>query len=175
MIPYKTQNFVHEWVDFSEFSPIWANFKFKKILEKSGDFALNLARNWDNWYMNGSPFLEKLAFVGSTFKFCGGTSLRKPNLSIPGAYKPVADWPPVLEWLPSPTRATQQWDWLTLDRKLFQHIHSIVTAPLIALDGQCKLSDKYHCNFLKWQWYLSDITHSKESNLANPAHICTLW
>ena len=57
-------------------------FKFKKILEKSGDFAQNLAQNWPDQNMNGSLFLEKLVLYGSTFKFRGGMSLPKPNLSI---------------------------------------------------------------------------------------------
>ena len=33
-------------------------------------FGQNLARNWADWYMNGSLFLGKLVFVyGSNFKF----------------------------------------------------------------------------------------------------------
>ena len=42
---------------FPNLSQNW--LKFKKILEKSGDFAQNLAQNWADWYMNGSLFLEK--------------------------------------------------------------------------------------------------------------------
>ena len=60
--------------------------KFKKILEKSGDFAQNLAQNWSGWYMNGSLFLEKLVFVWFTFKFRSRTSLPKSNLSIPQGF-----------------------------------------------------------------------------------------
>ena len=61
--------------------------KFKKILEKLGDLAQNLAKNWTNWYMNGSLFFEKLVFLhGSTFKFRGSTSLPKPNLSTPRGF-----------------------------------------------------------------------------------------
>ena len=44
--------------NFPKFEP-----KFLKILEKSGDFAQNLAQIWANWYMNRSLFLEKLVFV----------------------------------------------------------------------------------------------------------------
>ena len=53
--------------------------KFKKILEKSGNFAQNLA----NCYMKRLLFLEKLVFVWSTVKFCGRTSLPKPNFPPP--------------------------------------------------------------------------------------------
>ena len=42
--------------------------KFKKIWEKSGDFDQNLAKNWTDWYMNGSLFLEKLVFVWVYFQ-----------------------------------------------------------------------------------------------------------
>ena len=68
------------------FFKIWPNLsqnwpKFKKILEKIGNFVQNLAQNWANWYMNGLLFLEKLVFVyGSTFKFVAAP---KPNLSTP--------------------------------------------------------------------------------------------
>ena len=42
--------------NFLKFEPLSQNWlKFKKIFEKSRDFA----QNWANWYMNGSPFLEK--------------------------------------------------------------------------------------------------------------------
>ena len=37
--------------------------KLKKLLEKSGDFAQNLAQNWVDWYMKWSLFLEKLVPV----------------------------------------------------------------------------------------------------------------
>ena len=60
--------------------------KFKKILEKSSDFAQNLARNWTDWYMNELLFLENWYLYGSTFKFRGGTSIPNPNLSTPPAY-----------------------------------------------------------------------------------------
>ena len=51
-----------------QFFKIWPNLsqnwlKFKKILEKIGNFVQNLAQNWADWYMNGLLFLEKLVFV----------------------------------------------------------------------------------------------------------------
>ena len=52
------QNLVYEWVNFSKLSQNW--LKFKKILEKLGDFAQNLA----NWYMNESLFLESWYLYG---------------------------------------------------------------------------------------------------------------
>ena len=81
-----------EWVHFSKFSQTW--LKFKKILEKSGDFAQSLAQNWADWYINGSLFLlEKLVYLhGSTFKFCGNMSLLKPNLSTPTCKHVVKFW-----------------------------------------------------------------------------------
>ena len=67
---------------FPNWSQNW--LKFNKICEeKLGDFAQYLAQNWFDWYMNGSLFLEKLVFVWVYFKFCCGTSLPKPDLSIP--------------------------------------------------------------------------------------------
>ena len=81
MTPYKMQNLVYEWVDFSKFGQIW--LKFKKILEKIGNFVQNLVQNWADWYMNGYFFLKNWYLYGSTFKFHGGTSLPKPNLSTP--------------------------------------------------------------------------------------------
>ena len=57
MTPYKMQNLLYEWVDFSP------NLRFSKILEKLGDFAQNLDQNWADWYMDGLLFLEKLVFV----------------------------------------------------------------------------------------------------------------
>ena len=57
--------------------------KFKKILEKSVDFAQNLAKNWTDWYMNGSLFLEKLVFVWVYFQIPWRHIPTKPNLSTP--------------------------------------------------------------------------------------------
>ena len=42
--------------------------KFKKILEKIGNFVQNLAQNWANWYVNGLLFLVKLVFVWVYFQ-----------------------------------------------------------------------------------------------------------
>ena len=54
---------------FQKFRNLSQNWlKFKKILEKSGDFVQNLAKNWTDWYMNGSLFLEKLVFVWVYFQ-----------------------------------------------------------------------------------------------------------
>ena len=78
------QNLVYEWVDFSKVPQIWAKIGSSlRNLEKSGDFDQNLAKNWTDWYMNGSLFLENWYLYGSTFKFRGGTSLPKQNLSTP--------------------------------------------------------------------------------------------
>ena len=55
---------------FPNLSQNW--LKFKKILEKLGDFAQNLAQNWGDWYMNGSLFFLffffKLVFVWIYFQ-----------------------------------------------------------------------------------------------------------
>ena len=59
---------------FPKFEP-----KLAKILEKSWDFAQNLAKNWIDWYINRTLFLENWYMYESTFKFHGGTSLPKPN------------------------------------------------------------------------------------------------
>ena len=63
------------------FFKIWPNLsqnwlKFKKILEKIGNFVQNLAQNWANWYMNGLLFLEKLVFVWVYFQIRGGTKTK---------------------------------------------------------------------------------------------------
>ena len=63
MTPYKTQNLVYEWVDFSKFSQIWAHanwLKFKKILEKAGDFDQNSAQKLGRLVYEWVIFLEKL-------------------------------------------------------------------------------------------------------------------
>ena len=48
--------------NFPKFEP------FKKILEKSGDFAQNLVQNWADWYMNWSLFIKKSVFVWVYFQ-----------------------------------------------------------------------------------------------------------
>ena len=72
------------------FFKIWPNLsqnwlKFKKILEKIGNFVQNLAQNWANWYMNGLLFLEKLVFVWIYFQIREGTKSKleyPPNVGI---------------------------------------------------------------------------------------------
>ena len=76
--PYKMHNLVYEWVDFSKFAQIYW-LKFKNTLEKSGNVAQNLTKNWTDWY-NGHFFLKNWYLYGSAFKFRSGTSLPKPNL-----------------------------------------------------------------------------------------------
>ena len=56
---------------FPNLSQNW--LKFKKILEKIGNFVHGI---WMSYF-----FLKNWYLYGSTFKFCGGTSLPKPNLS----------------------------------------------------------------------------------------------
>ena len=88
MTPYKMENLIYEWVDFSKFAQNW--LKFKKIFEKSGDFAQNLAQNCQG----------RLAYEWVTFSWkigtcmgllsnsvaVGPTSLPKQSLSSPQAY-----------------------------------------------------------------------------------------
>ena len=79
------QNLVYEWVDFSEFGQIWAKIgsNFRKFWKK----LVILFKIWPKirpigiWM--GYFFLKKWYLYGSTFKFRGGTSLPKPNLSTP--------------------------------------------------------------------------------------------
>ena len=68
MTPYKMQNLVYEWVDFSKFGQIWAKIGSKKIYEKISIFIQNLTQNWADWYMNGLRFLEKQVFVWVYFQ-----------------------------------------------------------------------------------------------------------
>ena len=78
---YETQNLVCEWVDFSKFSQIW--LKFRKILEKSGNFGQNFVQNQAHWYMyiTGSLFLEKI--MGPLSNFLQHIPARpQPNLSM---------------------------------------------------------------------------------------------
>ena len=79
------QNLVYEWVDFSKFGQILAKIgsnlrKFGKnlvILFKIGP-KIGPIGIWIGYF-----FLKNWYLYGSTFKFCGGTSLPKPNLSTP--------------------------------------------------------------------------------------------
>ena len=51
---------------FLNLSQNW--LKFKKILEKVGDFAQNFSKNWADYYKNGSLFPEKFVFVWIYFQ-----------------------------------------------------------------------------------------------------------
>ena len=71
------------------FFKIWPNLsqnwlKFKKILEKIGNFVQNLAQNWADWYMNGLLFLEKLVFVWVYFQIPWRHIPTKTKLEYPG-------------------------------------------------------------------------------------------
>ena len=67
--------------NFLKFEPKW--LKFKKILEKSGDFGQNyLTQSWTEWYMNGSLFLEKLVFVWVYFQISRWHFPTTPCLSL---------------------------------------------------------------------------------------------
>ena len=85
MTPYKMQNLVYEWVDFSKFGQIWA--KIGSNLRKFRKKSVILFKIWPKiepigiWM--GYFFLKNWYLYGSTFKFRGGTSLPKQNLSTP--------------------------------------------------------------------------------------------
>ena len=78
---YEMQNLVYEWVNFSKFGQNW--LKFKKILEKIGNFVQNLAQNWADWYTNGLLFLEKLVFVWVYFQILWRHIPTKTKLEYP--------------------------------------------------------------------------------------------
>ena len=80
---YKRVNYFKIFPNLSQNWP-----KFKDVFEKSDNFAQNLVWNWSYWYINWSLFLQNLCLYGSTLKFCGGTSLSKPNLSYPSQKLP---------------------------------------------------------------------------------------
>ena len=79
------QNLVYEWVDFSKFGQIWA--KIGSSLRKFRKKIVILFKIWPKigpigiWM--GYFFLKNWYLYGSTFKFHGGTSLLKSNLSTP--------------------------------------------------------------------------------------------
>ena len=69
---------------FKNFPNLRKNWlKFKKILEKSDDFAQNLEQNWSNWNMNESLFLEKLVFVWVYFQILQRHIPTKTKLEYP--------------------------------------------------------------------------------------------
>ena len=74
---------------FPNLSQNWLKFN---ILEKSDDFAQNLAQNWADWYMNGSLFLQKLVFVWVYFQILRWHIPTKTKLEYPpgqiSAFKP---------------------------------------------------------------------------------------
>ena len=81
------QNLVCEWVDVSKFYQIWT-----KIGSNLRIFWKNwviLLKNWTDWYMNGSLFLEKFVFIWVYFQTSSGMSLPKPNLSTPQVFRPL--------------------------------------------------------------------------------------
>ena len=87
------QNLVYGWVDFSKFSQSWAKI------------GSNFRKLWKNWVIlhkiwpkveqigvwMGHFFMKNWYLYGSTFKFCGSTSLPRPNLSTPHPCTTVAD------------------------------------------------------------------------------------
>ena len=74
---------------FSKFGQIWAKIgsKFKKILDKIGNFVQNLEQNWADWYMNGLLFLEKLVFVWVYFQILWRHIPTKTKLEYPPGIK----------------------------------------------------------------------------------------
>ena len=75
------QNLVYEWVEFSKSGQIWA--KIGSNLRKFWKKLVILFKIWPKigpigmWM--GYFFLKNWYMYGSTFNFCGGTSLPKPN------------------------------------------------------------------------------------------------
>ena len=90
---------VYEWVDFSKLGQIWA--KIGSNLRKFWKKLVILFKIWPKigpiviWM--GYFFLKNWYLYGSTFKFHGGTSLPKPNLSTPRAPSKENANPPNLE------------------------------------------------------------------------------
>ena len=88
--PYKMQNLVYEWVNFSKFEP-----KLVQIFKKWKKLVI-LFKIWPKigrigiWM--GYFFLKNWYLYESTFKFRGSTSLPKPNLSTPLGSYPSKFW-----------------------------------------------------------------------------------
>ena len=66
---------------FPNLSQNW--LKFKKIYEKSGEVAQNLAQNWANWYIIWSLFLENFVFVWVYFQILRRHVPTKTKLEYP--------------------------------------------------------------------------------------------
>ena len=84
MIPYKTQNLVYEWVDFSKITQICA--KIGSNLRKFEYNSMILLKIWHKIGPIGismGHFFLKIDICMTTFKFWSGTSLPKSNLSTP--------------------------------------------------------------------------------------------
>ena len=112
---YKMQNLVYVWVDFSKFGQIWAKI------------GSNLRKFWKKWVIlfkiwpkigligkwMGYFFLKNWYLYGSTFKFSGGTSLPKPNLSTPpgGGYTIWLDFGALNQGLPTQSRGHSSLTW----------------------------------------------------------------
>ena len=77
----KMKNLVYEWVDFQNYPKIGSNLR--KFLK---NWAI-LLKIWPKIGLNGiwmsQFFLKNWSLYGCTFKYRGGTSLPKPNLSTP--------------------------------------------------------------------------------------------
>ena len=69
---------------FPNLSPNW--LRFKKILEKSCDFAQNFAPYRADWYMNGSLFLENIGiYMGLLSKSVAAHPYQNQTLEPPGS------------------------------------------------------------------------------------------
>ena len=69
---------------FQNLSQNW--LRFKKILEKSCDFAQNVAPNRADWYMNGSLFLENIGiYMGLLSKSVAAIPTKTKLENLPGS------------------------------------------------------------------------------------------
>ena len=109
-------------------SPNWSQnwLKFKKILEKSGDFAQNLMQNWSNWYMKGSLFLEKLVFVWVYFRILRWNIPTKTKLEYPTGFPLFIDLRILYTCL-----TCKSWVWLLSPKNLAQQ--PSIFSPLTVL------------------------------------------
>ena len=103
MTPYKTQNLVYEWVDFSQFSQIWAKIgsNLRKFLKNRAILLKiweNLVQNWADWYINGSLFLEKLVFVWVYFQISRRHIPTKTKVEYPPPGELDGHYILIMEW-----------------------------------------------------------------------------